>query len=166
MVRIANYSQHETFYSSSLYTNALTDAQILDFAKYWFSLGKTNTRDWYTQIDIHGSKSSAINRISVDATSYAHRDYLFLINFSDRVDTGTYPSSGFPFVQNFVKSLTSTMEAGTWGQYINYPDSTLDQATAQNNYWGSHLGKLQEIKSAVDPANVFHHPQGVMPATL
>lgn len=87
-----------------------------------------------------------------------------MINWYDRVDKGTYPSTGFPFLQDFVSNLTSTMNAGSWGQYINYPDSNLDQATAQTVYWGTHLGKLQKIKAAVDPQDVFHYPQGIVPA--
>ncbi|KAL2015730.1 hypothetical protein VTK56DRAFT_4901 [Thermocarpiscus australiensis] len=45
-----------------------------------------------------------------------------------------------------------------------YPDSGLEEQAAQVNYWGEHLPKLQPIKKAVDPDDLFHYPQGVLPA--
>ena len=155
--------QHETFYSSSLYTNALNDTQLGAFVNYWFKYGKTNKRDWYVQIDIHGGKNSAVAKPAVDSTAYAHRDYLFMYLFYDRVDKGIFPASGFGHIQNFVSNITETMPATEWGRYINYPDPNLDQKTAQANYWSGHLPKLQQIKKAVDPMDLFHYPQGILP---
>lgn len=128
-------------------------------------MGKKQKRDWYVQVDVHGGKNSAIPTVSTDSTSYAHRDYLFMYQFYDRVDRGAYPDDGFPFLQSFVGNLTSSMGEGEWGQYINYPDSQLDQKTAQKNYWGGHLARLQGIKAELDPKDVFHYPQGILPAS-
>ena len=84
--------------------------------------------------------------------------------FNDRVDKGVaFPADGFGITQNFIRNITDGMGKSSWGQYINYPDPNLDQATAQTNYWGSHLSKLQAIKASVDPEDVFHYPQGVVP---
>jgi len=157
--------QHETFYSSSLYTNKLTDAQLQSFVNYWFDAGKTNKRSWYCQIDIHGGENNAVGHPSSDSSAYAHRDFLFMTNFYDKVDKGVFPADGFSFLQSFVANLTSTLATDEWGQYINYPDQKLDQATAQNNYWSQHLGKLQTLKAHVDPKNLFHYPQGILPVT-
>jgi len=85
--------------------------------------------------------------------------------FYDRVDKGAYPTEGVAAVQNFVGNLTNSIEDSTaWGMYINYPDANMDQSMAQKHYWGSHLERLQAIKKAVDPEDVFHYPQGVLPA--
>ncbi|KAK3326201.1 hypothetical protein B0H66DRAFT_471750 [Apodospora peruviana] len=158
------YNYHETFYSSSLYTNSLNETQMKAFVGYWFKVAKTNKRDWYVQIDLHGGNTSAIAKADAESTSYAHRDYLFMYLFYDRVDKGAYPTEGFAAVQNFVSNVTDTMPKSSWGQYINYPDPRMDQQTAQTNYWGQHLPRLQSIKKAVDPDDVFHYPQGVLPA--
>ena len=48
------------------------------------------------------------------------------------------------------------------GAYVNYCDVEL--ANYQDAYWGSNLARLKQIKAAVDPDNVFHHPQSVPPA--
>ncbi|KAJ9134638.1 FAD-binding domain-containing protein [Pleurostoma richardsiae] len=74
------YDMHETFYSSSLYTKPLTSIQIRELVASWFNSGKSNMRDWYAQIDLHGGKNSAVASVSADSTAYAHRDYVFMIN--------------------------------------------------------------------------------------
>lgn len=38
----------------------------------------------------------------------------------------------------------------------------LDNAQAQ--YWGSNLPRLEQIKKAIDPNDIFHNPQSVRPA--
>ncbi|KAK3359446.1 hypothetical protein B0T25DRAFT_98854 [Lasiosphaeria hispida] len=157
------YDYHETFYSSSLYTNALNDTQLKAFVTYWFKYAKSNKRDWYVHIDLHGGNVSAVTKPDSDSTAYAHRDYLFMYLFYDRVDRGVFPTSGYGHIQNFISNITESMTATAWGRYINYPDPNLDQGTAQATYWGSHLSKLQTIKSDVDPQDVFHYPQGIVP---
>ncbi|KAK0619367.1 hypothetical protein B0T14DRAFT_566230 [Immersiella caudata] len=156
------YDYHETFNSASLYTNALNDTQLNGFVSYWFDHAKTNKRDWYVHIDIHGGKHSAVAEGS--PASYAHRDYLFMYLFYDRVDKGVFPTSGFGHIQNFVSNITYSLPSDAWGRYINYPDPSIDQQTAQKNYWGPNLAKLQAIKKEVDPLDLFHYPQGVVPA--
>ncbi len=89
-----------------------------------------------------------------------------MTNFYDRVDTGTYPVDGFSFLESFVSNLTQSLDKKQWGQYINYPDPRLDQATAQSNYWAQHLSRLQQLKQDLDPKNLFHYPQGVLPADM
>ncbi|KAK3936648.1 putative FAD-linked oxidoreductase YvdP [Diplogelasinospora grovesii] len=158
------YDYHETFYSSSLYTNALNAAQMKSFVNYWFQNAKPNKRDWYVQIDLHGGNTSAVSVPATDSTSYMHRDFLLMYSFYDRVDKGAYPADGFALMQNFVSNITSSMADSDWGMYVNYPDPKMGQKTAQVNYWGTHLPRLQSIKKAVDPTDVFHYPQGVVPA--
>ncbi|KAK3906372.1 putative FAD-linked oxidoreductase YvdP [Staphylotrichum tortipilum] len=158
------HEEHETFYSTSMYTNALTDAQLQTFVSYWFKQAKNNTRDWYVQVDLHGGENSAVSMPDAASTSYAHRDYLLMYLLYDRVDKGIYPADGHVYMDNFVGNVTQGMARPDWGMYINYPDSRLGQEEAQVNYWGGHLAKLQAVKKAVDPGNVFHYPQGILPA--
>ncbi|KAK4119213.1 Glucooligosaccharide oxidase [Parathielavia appendiculata] len=158
------HEEHETFYSTSLYTQALNEEQLQTFVSYWFKQAKNNTRDWYVQIDLHGGENSAVAKPAVDSAAYAHRDYLLMYLLYDRVDKGVYPADGHTIMANFAANITQGMAKSDWGMYINYPDSRLDQKDAQANYWGTHLRKLQAIKKAVDPDDLFHFPQGVLPA--
>ncbi|GAB1314796.1 hypothetical protein MFIFM68171_05006 [Madurella fahalii] len=159
------YDEHETFYSTSLYTKALNETQLETFVSYWFKHAKANKRDWYVHIDLHGGNNSAVSRHAADSTAYAHRDYLLMYLLYDRVDRGVYPADGHSYMENFSRNITNGMARSDWGMYINYPDSRLDQEAAQVNYWGSHLPKLQAIKKAVDPEDLFHYPQGVLPGS-
>ncbi len=131
---------------------------------YWFTVAKSNKRDWYVQIDLHGGNTSAVTTPDVESSSYVHRDYLLMYVFYDRVDRGSYPLDGFSFMQNFVSNITVGLADSDWGMYVNYPDPKMDQKTAQSNYWGTHLNKLQSIKKSIDPLDVFHYPQGILPA--
>lgn len=145
-----------------MYSHELSDNQVQSLVSYWFEHAKTNKRDWYLQIDIHGGPTSAVAAPAVDSTSYAHRDFLFMYSFYDRVDRGAFPEDGFSCMQNFVTNITVGMEQ--YGQYINYPDSRMNQDAAQKRYWGEHLPRLRAIKAEVDADDRFHYPQGVLPA--
>ncbi|KAK3350483.1 hypothetical protein B0H65DRAFT_506096 [Neurospora tetraspora] len=145
------YSMHETFYSSSLYTHPLTPSQLSAFTSYWFTHAKSNKRDWYVQIDVHGGPTSAVTVPDVDSTAYAHRNYLFMFLFYDRVDKVVYPAEGFAAIQNFVGNVTDKIPVEEWGMYVNYPDPQMEREAAQRNYWGKHLERLRIVKGAVDP---------------
>lgn len=102
-------------------TVAVTDDAANAFWTYWQNTAKSVNRvslsprlplpllisqDWYLIIDLHGGPTSAISKVSPDATSYAHRTALFKYEFYDRVDSGSYPSNGFSFLNGWVASLT------------------------------------------------------------
>ncbi|KAJ3958714.1 hypothetical protein N0V92_004704 [Colletotrichum tropicale] len=146
--------------------NKLSDDQIESFVNYWYGAGKALKRDWWVQVDLHGGKNSAITAIPANSSAYAHRDKLLLYQFYDRVDLSTtYPEDGFSFLQGFRANTTLGMEPGEQGMYFNYPDPNMGQDEAQTKYWGDNLARLQDIKAAVDPTEVFYFPQSVRPAT-
>lgn len=64
----------------------------------------TISQDWYLIINAHGGPTSAISQVPMDATSYAHRNALLKYEFYDRVDSGSYPSNGFSFLNGWVQS--------------------------------------------------------------
>ena len=130
---------------------------------YWFGVAKDVTRVWYFQLDIHGGKHSSVAMSNVATTSYAHRDKLFLIVFYDREVSGEYPADGFSFMDNWVTETTKPLAPSDWGMYINYADTSLNRTTAQNVYWGKNLPRLRDLKSQLDPEEVFYYPISLNP---
>ncbi len=115
-------------------------------------------------MDVHGGQNSAVSKVAQDATAYAHRDKLFLIQFYDRVaNGGGYPDNGFDFLGNWVDTTIDPLDDADWGMYINYADSELNRTEAQRNYWGDNLAKLQDIKAQLDPGELFYHPLSIEP---
>ncbi|KAK0637404.1 hypothetical protein B0T17DRAFT_568097 [Bombardia bombarda] len=159
------YNSVETFYSKSLVTTALPQKALQAVGNYWISRAKSVNRDWFIIIDMYGGKNSAITKVPEGQASYPHRgDKLFLYELYDRVNSGSYPSNGFSFLDGWVKSFTDNMDVSQWGMYINYADPTMNRTEAQNNYWRQSLPKLQQLKAQLDPNEVFYYPQSVQAA--
>ncbi|CAG8954273.1 hypothetical protein HYFRA_00005893 [Hymenoscyphus fraxineus] len=156
-----NYDVHETFFSKSLMTERLTDAAMDAFWAYWYNTARSISRDWYLILDLHGGVNSTITKLGVDYSSYAHRNALIKYEFYDRVNSGSYPSNGFDFLNGWVNSIANNMKTTTFGSYINYADPTLSTTQAQTQYWLGHYQRLADIKKAVDPGNLFSNPQSV-----
>jgi len=161
------YNQVETFYSKSLVTSALPTTVLQNVADYWIKTAKSNSRAWYIIIDLYGGPTSAVTKVSPDATSYAYRDpkkNLFLYELYDRSYFGDYPSDGFSFLDGWVKTFTDGLDTTQWGMYINYADPRLNRTEAQNAYYRQNLARLKQIKQQVDPTELFYYPQAVEPA--
>jgi hypothetical protein len=47
----------------------------------------------------------------------------------------------------------------TTGSYVNFPYNELPDYLEE--YYGSHVGRLKEIKEKYDPFNIFTFPQGI-----
>jgi hypothetical protein len=142
----------------------LNGTSATNFVNYWFDVARNmQSRSWYFQLDMHGGKTSAIANGSHTTSSYAHRDKLFLIQFYDRQYSGAYPPDGYSFLDGWVANTTAPLATSDWGMYINYADSSLSRATAQSVYYRTSLPRLQRIKAAVDPKELFYYPQSIQP---
>lgn len=99
----------------------------------------------------------AITTVADNATAFAHRsNTLYSIQY---FINWTTTAGGVTAVKR-IRDLYAAMRPHVSGAaYVNYPDADLpDYPTA---YWGANLARLKQIKSAVDPDNVFHHAQSV-----
>jgi FAD/FMN-containing dehydrogenase len=88
----------------------------------------------------------AYNRPETHETAFAHRDERFLLKL-----TGPQPwlDSAYEIVHPH----------GSGGVYPNFPDPGLEDALTA--YHGTNLPRLQQVKAACDPDNVFRFPQGI-----
>ncbi|OAA65853.1 glucooligosaccharide oxidase [Niveomyces insectorum RCEF 264] len=158
------YNQQENFFSKSMATTALTPAALQAVCSYWNSQAKANSRQWYIIIDMMGGKNAYVPSVPAANSSFAHRDKLFLYELYDRVGFGTYPSNGFGFLNGWADAFTKNLNESQWGMYINYADPTMNRTYAQQVYYRDSLPRLQQIKAAVDPTQVFDYPQAIEPA--
>jgi hypothetical protein len=100
----------------------------------------------------------AIASIPADATAFAHRNafLVYQLYASSSNSEPPYPADGI----SFVNGMLAAIEPNPQGAYPNYMDPTLTTAQWQTQYFGSHVGRLQQIKQAVDPKNVFKLSEG------
>lgn len=148
------------FYAKSLaYTkdDIIPDEAVDRLFKYIDETDK-GTPAWFLIWDLEGG---ATNDVAPDATAYGHRDALFYhqvyaVNLFGRVNDK---------IRNFPTGLNKIVTDALGhdlGAYAGYVDRALGD-DGPNKYWGSNLKRLQQIKSLVDPKDVFHNPQSVRP---
>jgi FAD/FMN-containing dehydrogenase len=108
----------------------------------------------------------AINRVGAGDTAFVHRDALFLAQYS----TTWTPQPGVPDAgaggaavarqRAWLTSFHAAMRPHASGQaYQNYADP--DLADWQRAYFGANYPRLQRIKAAVDPTDLFRFPQSI-----
>jgi hypothetical protein len=162
--RQTNLQQQEIFYSKSLTLKGLSGKSAQGFVDYWFNEAtKVQDRGWWFQLDMHGGKNSAVAKVANNATAYAHRDKLYIIQFYDRIPNGTYPADGFNLLNGWFSATTASLAPSDFGSYINYADTGYDKATAQQRYYGENLRQLQRLKAKYDPGELFYSPVSIQP---
>ena len=78
---------------------------------------------------MHGGQNSAIAQVESGATSYAHRDKLYIIQFYDRIDNGTYPAGGQNFLTSWTKAVTAPLKEGDWGMCKSKDADTMKESS-------------------------------------
>lgn len=119
---------------------------------------------WWLLIDVHGDTQSAIAAVPEDATSYVHRDKLWIFQVAGTITPDVDVKQSIKFVTNWMDSIKDNMARSDWGRYANYVDSELSRDDAQVQYWGQHLPRLQAIKADLDPEDLFRNAQSIEPA--
>jgi FAD/FMN-containing dehydrogenase len=101
----------------------------------------------------------AYNRVAADAIAFPHRDARFLLKPAVVLAPGADRDAGRRWL---AEAWETTHPYGTGGAYVNFPDPELeDWARA---YHGANLERLERIKAAYDPDELFHFPQSLRPA--
>jgi hypothetical protein len=150
--RCAFYSKSLAFKPSELLSPSCVD----NFFKY-LDTAEKGTLLWFFNFELQGG---ATNDIPTDAAAYAHRDVL-LYSESFGIDIGKVSGTTRNFVTHMDEIITSSMPNVSFGSYPGYVDPALPNA--QEAYWGPNLPKLERIKEAIDPKDIFHNPQSVRP---
>ena len=102
----------------------------------------------------------AYNRVRADATAFAHRDELFLLQHVATVDADVPVTEREGARRWLGRSWASVRPWGSGGVYPNFPDPDLaDWASA---YHGTNLDRLVRIKARYDPDNFFRPRQSLL----
>jgi FAD/FMN-containing dehydrogenase len=108
----------------------------------------------------------AINRVGPADTAFVHRDALFLAQYSTTwtpqpgaEDAGA-ASDAVASQRAWLAAFRAAMRPYASGQaYQNYADP--DLTDWQRAYYGGNYPRLQRIKDAVDPTDMFRFPQSI-----
>jgi FAD/FMN-containing dehydrogenase len=106
-----------------------------------------------------------INRIGPGETAFVHRDALFLAQYTTGWSPGSEVAAGAGTAavarqRAWLASFHAAMRPYASGQaYQNYADP--DLADWQRAYYGANYARLQRIKAAADPADLFRFPQSI-----
>ncbi|RAH44644.1 FAD-binding oxidoreductase [Aspergillus brunneoviolaceus CBS 621.78] len=124
----------------------------------YLDTASTGSLLWFVIFDLEGG---AINDVPNDATGFAHRDTLFWMQ-SYAVTLGQVSQTTYDFLDGVNEIIRNNTPGIGDGVYPGYVDPRLEDP--RRSYWGGNLERLGRIKAAVDPGDVFHNPQGVLPA--
>jgi len=101
----------------------------------------------------------AINAVAADATAFVHRDALCQLQMSASWGAGA-SSATTDAVAAWLAETAAAVAPFTNGEaYQNYIDPTL--ADWQQAYYGANLPRLQQVKLAYDPDDVFSFEQSI-----
>lgn len=109
------------------------------------------------------SWGGAISRVPSAATAFVHREGQFLVAVGAdwaETDPPRVVDANVSWVDEFWQALQPDVLPFSYQNFAD-PDLT-DWPRA---YYGSNLTRLQQVKAAVDPDDVFRFPQSIPPAT-
>lgn len=115
-------------------------------ANYWSYLF-----DWY---------GGAVNDVATDATPFPHRDLHYFVSAYATTSQETGERT-MKFIDEGILALQNNKPAN-YLHYAGVPNLRLG-GKAQEKYWGSNLPRLEKIKAAVDPDDLFSTPQNIKP---
>lgn len=102
-----------------------------------------------------------IKAFAPEATAYIHRDadWLFSVELNwSETDTSDQITRNLEWQEGFYESVYPMLNK-VGGAYQNFVDPTL--VDAPDAYFGANLNRLREIKTEIDPNNVFRAPRGI-----
>jgi FAD/FMN-containing dehydrogenase len=151
---------------SDFYTRPLPPAGIATLLDQVSSMGQVAGAAGASGGVAFDAFGGAINRVEPGATAFVHRDTLFLAQYTTSwtpapgAVAGGADTAGVVAQRAWLAGFHHAMRPYASGQaYQNYIDP--DLADWQRAYYGANYPRLQRIKAAVDPADLFRFPQSI-----
>ncbi|KAI9042671.1 FAD-binding oxidoreductase [Aspergillus affinis] len=103
----------------------------------------------------------AISKTPKDATAYPHRDVLIWMESLASTLVFPVPQTPRDFLDGLMNTTSRVLSkpVADLPVYPGFVDPELPDP--QRAYWGDNLPRLERIKAAVDPKDLFHNPQSV-----
>jgi FAD/FMN-containing dehydrogenase len=98
------------------------------------------------------------NRVPLDATAYAQRDAVYVMNVHTRWNDPAEDDKCIAWARAF---FDAAAPYATGGVYVNF--LTADESGRTNAAYGQNYDRLVQVKNAVDPRNMFRQNQNIMP---
>jgi hypothetical protein len=136
------------------------DAGSVEKLFFYLDTAKKGTPMWFVIFDLAGG---AVNDVPSDVTAFPHRTASIYCQ-SYAISLGRVGELS----KNFIRTVNETVSIGagtdeqTSGIYPGYVDPEL--RSAQRQYWGLNLDRLERIKAEYDAWDIFRNPQSVKPA--
>ncbi|EGX57577.1 putative oxidoreductase [Streptomyces zinciresistens K42] len=151
-----------------------TDAQLDTIYGYLTDDSVSNPG---AQVNLAGL-GGKINSVRSDATAYVHRDSVLRVYFTPGVwRTEADDAAHVGWVRRLYRDVyrdtggVPVPNAVNAGAYINYPDVDLADPAWNTSgtpwhglYYGANYARLQRVKSAYDPRDLFRHALSIRPA--
>jgi hypothetical protein len=145
------------FYAKSVKTTnkTLMSNEAIQSMFSYISATEKGSPVWLVIWDLQGG---AISDVSQTATAYWHRDALYFMQSYVVSLTGPVSNASKSFLAG-LNRLVQKETGADQSAYPGYVDPEL--ADPQRSYWGCNVPRLQHVKAALDPDNVFRNPQTV-----
>ncbi|MFF7990879.1 FAD-binding oxidoreductase [Kitasatospora xanthocidica] len=151
-----------------------TDEQIATIYRYLTDDSISNPG---AQVNL-AALGGRINTVASDATAYPHRDSILRVYFTPGVwRTQAEDAAHVAWVRKLYRDVYSRTggvpvpDSVNAGAYINYPDADLADPEWNTSgtpwhtlYYGANYARLQRVKNAYDPRNVFRHVLSIRPS--
>jgi len=98
-----------------------------------------------------------IARVAANGTGFPHRGSQFVLQV--KAIWRTNSSADADDNMQWVQSLKVWLDPLSTGSYVNYIDPLLEQW--ETKYYTINLPRLQQVKKAADPDDVFHFNQSI-----
>jgi hypothetical protein len=100
----------------------------------------------------------AVASVPPEATAFVHRRAASCVQYQSRWNVNAPEATRAANIA-WLEGFHAAMAEWNRGAYVNYPDPTLDGYAEQ--YYGANLPRLQQVKRAYDPDNLFRFPQSI-----
>ncbi len=151
--------RHPQYAKSDFYTRPLTSAGIATLMRGIESMRHMAGAEGGAGGVAFDALGGAVNRVGPRATAFAHRDALFLAQYTTDWTDGA-ARSGVHRQHAWLRKFWQSMRPYASGQaYQNYIDP--DLPNWRDAYYGPNASRLRSVKRVYDPTRLFTFPQAI-----